>query len=262
VSGDEEDAKAAAMAWMRKHQATAARAEPVQLDVMESAYVPAGRAIEAAAHDDNQITWHPAARRPPASGSPTRSPPLIRAGIADGSLRAGMHAPSGAELAKETGFAIVTCRRGLERLFREGVLMQMARSTRYRVAGAPPAKASSSRTRWRSGGARPASHRRSSPARLACPSRRSATPSRAGCGSPAGSGSVDLALKAGGAPARLVRRVAGGLAARHDGGRARHDDHASPVRRGQGRHHPCLRPGTCQSQVGDGSVTTVQPGSD
>jgi hypothetical protein len=62
VSGDEEDAKAAATAWMRKHQATAARAEPVQLDVMESAYVPAGRAIEAAAHDDNQITWHPAAR--------------------------------------------------------------------------------------------------------------------------------------------------------------------------------------------------------
>ena len=28
---------------------------------------------------------------------------------------------------------------GLQRLFREGVLMQLARSTRYRVAGAPPA---------------------------------------------------------------------------------------------------------------------------
>jgi DNA-binding GntR family transcriptional regulator len=41
---------------------------------------------------------------------------LIRARIADGSLRAGMYAPSGAELAKETGFAIVTCRRGLQRL--------------------------------------------------------------------------------------------------------------------------------------------------
>ena len=50
-----------------------------------------------------------------------------------------MYAPSGAELAKETGFAVMTCRRGLQRLFREGVLMQMARSTRYRVAGAPPA---------------------------------------------------------------------------------------------------------------------------
>jgi DNA-binding XRE family transcriptional regulator len=64
---------------------------------------------------------------------------MIRARIADGSLRAGMYVPSGAELAKETGFAILTCRRGLHRLFRDGVLMQMARSTRYRVAGAPPA---------------------------------------------------------------------------------------------------------------------------
>jgi DNA-binding IclR family transcriptional regulator len=50
-----------------------------------------------------------------------------------------VYVPSGAELAKETGFAVVTCRRGLQRLFREGVLVQMARSTRYRVAGAPPA---------------------------------------------------------------------------------------------------------------------------
>ena len=62
---------------------------------------------------------------------------MIRARIADGSLRPGMFVPSGAELAKETGFAVVTCRRGLLRLLREGVLMKMARSTRYRVAGAP-----------------------------------------------------------------------------------------------------------------------------
>jgi hypothetical protein len=61
VSGDEDGAKAAAVAWMREHEATAARAEPVQLDVMEWAYVPAGQAIEAAALDDNQITWQPAA---------------------------------------------------------------------------------------------------------------------------------------------------------------------------------------------------------
>lgn len=64
---------------------------------------------------------------------------LIRARIADGSLRAGMYVPSSRELAKETGFAVVTCRSGLLRLFREGALMQMARNTRYRVAGAPPA---------------------------------------------------------------------------------------------------------------------------
>ena len=63
---------------------------------------------------------------------------LIRARIADGSLRPGMYAPSGAELAKETGFAVVTCRKGLLRLFREGMLTRMARSTRYRVAGATP----------------------------------------------------------------------------------------------------------------------------
>jgi hypothetical protein len=47
---------------MREHEATAARTEPVQLDVMESACVPAGQAIEAATHDDNGITWRPAAR--------------------------------------------------------------------------------------------------------------------------------------------------------------------------------------------------------
>jgi hypothetical protein len=62
VSGDEDGAKAAAVAWMREHEATAARAEPVQLDVMEAAYVTAGQAIEAATNDDNWITWRPAAR--------------------------------------------------------------------------------------------------------------------------------------------------------------------------------------------------------
>jgi DNA-binding transcriptional regulator YhcF (GntR family) len=64
---------------------------------------------------------------------------LIRARIADGSLRPGMFAPSGAELVKETGFGVLTCRKGLQLLFREGLLMQMARCTRYRVTGAPPA---------------------------------------------------------------------------------------------------------------------------
>lgn len=64
-----------------------------------------------------------------------------------------MYVPSGAELAKDTGFAVVTCRRGLQRLFREGALMQMTRSTRYRVAGAPPAdglELSHALARWRS----------------------------------------------------------------------------------------------------------------
>jgi hypothetical protein len=73
---------------------------------------------------------------------------LVRARIADGSLRAGMYAPSGAEPAKETGFAMVTCRRGLQRLFREGVLMQMARSraTRWLPRG-PSATPGAARAR-------------------------------------------------------------------------------------------------------------------
>jgi hypothetical protein len=61
VSGGEDEAKAAAVAWMREHSATTARAEPVCLDVMESAYVPVGRAIEAARRGDNWITWRLAA---------------------------------------------------------------------------------------------------------------------------------------------------------------------------------------------------------
>jgi hypothetical protein len=63
---------------------------------------------------------------------------MIRAKIKDGSLKPGMYVPSGSELAKETGFGVLTCRKGLQRLLREGLIMQMARSTRYRVAGAPP----------------------------------------------------------------------------------------------------------------------------
>lgn len=61
VSGGEEEAKAAAAAWMREHLATAARAEPVRLDALELAYVPAGRAIEAARDGGNRITWRPEA---------------------------------------------------------------------------------------------------------------------------------------------------------------------------------------------------------
>jgi DNA-binding transcriptional regulator YhcF (GntR family) len=34
-----------------------------------------------------------------------------------------MYVPSGAELAKETGFAVLTCRRGLQPLLREGLVL-------------------------------------------------------------------------------------------------------------------------------------------
>ena len=61
VSDGEAQAREAAAQWMTEHQATAARAEPVRLDALELAYVPAGRAIEAVRDADNRITWHPTA---------------------------------------------------------------------------------------------------------------------------------------------------------------------------------------------------------
>jgi hypothetical protein len=57
---DQQAARRAAEAWMRNNHGTGARAAPVDLDAMESMYVPAGAAIEAAAHDGDQITWQPA----------------------------------------------------------------------------------------------------------------------------------------------------------------------------------------------------------
>jgi hypothetical protein len=59
VNGDAAAAIDAATKWMREHEATAARAEPVVLDVMESAYVPAGRAIVVIAGDGDRITFKP-----------------------------------------------------------------------------------------------------------------------------------------------------------------------------------------------------------
>ena len=53
---DEGRALRAAEAWMREHRATAATVVPVRLDVVELAYVPAGRALEAAVCG-GQITW-------------------------------------------------------------------------------------------------------------------------------------------------------------------------------------------------------------
>jgi len=58
---DEQRALCAAEAWMREHQAAAARVAPVRLDVVELAYVPAGQPLEAVRHGNNQITWRQAA---------------------------------------------------------------------------------------------------------------------------------------------------------------------------------------------------------
>src|ERR1700749_1259735 len=47
---------------------------------------------------------------------------LVRAQVADGTLRPGEAAPSGARLARLTGFSVLTCRKGLRLLIREGLL--------------------------------------------------------------------------------------------------------------------------------------------
>jgi hypothetical protein len=47
---------------------------------------------------------------------------IVRAQVTDGTLRPGEAAPSGAQLARLTGFSVLTCRNGLRSLVREGVL--------------------------------------------------------------------------------------------------------------------------------------------
>ena len=51
----------AAETWMREHLADAGRVAPVSLDVVELAYVPAGRPLVGTRHRDDRITWRPAA---------------------------------------------------------------------------------------------------------------------------------------------------------------------------------------------------------
>jgi DNA-binding transcriptional regulator YhcF (GntR family) len=48
---------------------------------------------------------------------------IVRAQIANGILRPGASAPSGAELSRTTGYSPLTCRRGLRALLREGALV-------------------------------------------------------------------------------------------------------------------------------------------
>lgn len=48
---------------------------------------------------------------------------LIRAQIADGRLKPGESAPSGAALARTTGYSALTCRRALDKLIKEKVLV-------------------------------------------------------------------------------------------------------------------------------------------
>lgn len=60
----------------------------------------------------------------------------VRSQIADGILRPGQPAPSGAALSRATGFSVLTCRKALQTLIKDGVLVPgPSRNARPRVAG-------------------------------------------------------------------------------------------------------------------------------
>jgi DNA-binding transcriptional regulator YhcF (GntR family) len=60
----------------------------------------------------------------------------VRAQVADGTLRPGQPAPSGAALSRVTGYSTLTCRRALRALVGDGVLVAgPSRNARPRVAG-------------------------------------------------------------------------------------------------------------------------------
>jgi DNA-binding transcriptional regulator YhcF (GntR family) len=60
----------------------------------------------------------------------------VRAQVADGTLRPGQPAPSGAALSRVTGYSTLTCRRALRALVADGVLVTgPSRNARPRVAG-------------------------------------------------------------------------------------------------------------------------------
>jgi hypothetical protein len=64
---------------------------------------------------------------------------IIRAQITDGTLRPGQAAPSGAQLARLTGFAALTCRRALRDLIADGTLTRgVSPHARPRVTAAVP----------------------------------------------------------------------------------------------------------------------------
>jgi DNA-binding XRE family transcriptional regulator len=70
-----------------------------------------------------------------------RAAAIIRAQVTDGTLRPGQAAPSGAQLARLTGFSVLTCRRALRDLVAEGTLVRGASpNARPRVVAAAPAR--------------------------------------------------------------------------------------------------------------------------
>jgi transcriptional regulator with XRE-family HTH domain len=67
---------------------------------------------------------------------------LVRGQIADGTLRPGEPAPSGAALSRVTGYSTLTCRKALRQLIADGLLTPgPSRNARPRVAGPPQPRA-------------------------------------------------------------------------------------------------------------------------
>jgi DNA-binding transcriptional regulator YhcF (GntR family) len=67
---------------------------------------------------------------------------LVRAQVADGTLRPGQAAPSGDHLARLTGFSPLTCRKALRDLVADGTLARgVSPHARPRVAAAAPGRA-------------------------------------------------------------------------------------------------------------------------
>lgn len=67
---------------------------------------------------------------------------IVRAQVADGTLRPGQAAPSGDQLARLTGFSPLTCRKALRDLVADGTLLRgVSPHARPRVAAAAPQRA-------------------------------------------------------------------------------------------------------------------------
>jgi DNA-binding transcriptional MocR family regulator len=72
---------------------------------------------------------------PPPAPKYVQAAALVRAQVADGTLKPGEAAASGAQLARLTGFCALTCRKALRNLIKEGVLTAAPSTTaRPRVA--------------------------------------------------------------------------------------------------------------------------------
>jgi DNA-binding transcriptional MocR family regulator len=69
-----------------------------------------------------------------------RAAQRVRDQIADGTLKPGQAAPSGARLARETGYSALTCRKALQHLIKDGTLVPgPSPSARARARAAGPA---------------------------------------------------------------------------------------------------------------------------